>query len=117
MAGFDSSSGRYYGACRRLRYELLEDRRMLAVMADVVFLVDNSSSDGQLTARWLKALVIGDSDNDDIKDTDNLSERLGARGITDVRYGLVAFGEQSQLDSSFRFAHSYLVDTPTAASR
>jgi hypothetical protein len=75
---------------------------MLAGMADVVFLVDNSDSDNHVTKDWLKAII------------DDLDSSLRTAAI-DVRYGLVAFGEQYQ-DLSHRFAHSEVVDTDSTKS-
>jgi hypothetical protein len=101
---------------RQHRFESLEDRAMLTVAADVVFLVDNSSSDGELTARWLRGLIVGDTDYDGVKDSNDLSERLAGQGIADVRYGLVAFGEQYEANNSARLAHSEVVDTDASKS-
>lgn len=88
---------------RRLRIEALEDRRMLT-MADIVFLADESGSEGP-THVWLSGLISGDTDNDGNQDIASLAERLAAQGVDDVRYGLVGFGQ------SGRFAHSHVVGT------
>ena len=102
----------HHDLSRRSIFESLEDRRMLAAMADVVFLVDNSASDGAITKLWLNQVLSGDANQDGIKDPGELtlSERLGTQGVTDVRYGLVAFGEYSS-GGADRFAHSEVVDT------
>lgn len=103
----------------QLSFESLEDRRMLTTMADIVFLVDNSRSDSEEmleTKQWLEDVVTGDDNHNDIRDTgeNDLSERLAAQGVTDVRYGLVAFGEGNSI--GFRFAHSEVVDTDATKS-
>lgn len=83
--------------------ELLEDRRVLAATVDVVFLMDGSGS-GDATAMkdWLKdtvfAAVPGSSHP--------IAETLASKGITDVRYGLIGFGD----GASNGFAHSYVVN-------
>src|SRR5690606_22965238 len=65
----------------RMRFEFLEDRRVLAVMADIVFLVDESGSDQDTqTQNWLATVV------------DDLATTLDNADI-DARYGLVGFGE------------------------
>jgi hypothetical protein len=86
---------------RQLHCEQFEDRRMLTTMADVVFLVDESESEGP-THTWLADLISGD----DANSIPSLAERLADQGITDVRYGLVGFAEDDQ-----RFANSFVVGT------
>ena len=118
MFGFNRSRRNRDSAIRHLTLESLEDRRMLSTMGDVVFLVDNSESDVHVTKDWLKAAVTGDMNGNGLKDPGelNLSERLAAQGVDDVRYGLVAFGEIYEVDGSKRFAHSEVVDTDTTKS-
>lgn len=98
---------------RRLVFEVFEDRRMLSAAADIVFLVDNSESDNHVTKEWLSTVVTGDVNQNGIVDTGelNLSERLAAQGVDDVRYGVVAYGEQYITTGLDRFAHSLVVDT------
>lgn len=105
---------------RTLCCESLENRRMLATMADIVFLVDESESEEQLPTRdWLRYVVTGDFDPADGStvhpdDTTSLAERLDLAGIDDVRYGLVGLGEDN-LNNTQRFARSQLFpqDDPT----
>jgi hypothetical protein len=104
-------SRRHCAHVTKLCVEVLEDLCVLSTMADVVFLVDNSESDivqGLHSNRWLRDVITGDFNRDDIKDPEekDLSEVLAAQGIGDVRYGLVAFGEQYLVDNTYRFAHS-----------
>jgi len=84
---------------------------MLATMADIVFVVDESGSDTNTnTQEWLAELVVGG-------DTLSLAEQLQAQGIDDVRFGLVGLGEGSSngltgTDERFdvpRYAHSQLM--------
>lgn len=89
---------------RYLRFETLEDRRVLASMADIVFLVDESGSEqNSLTQDWIATIV------------DDLHATFAASGI-DVRYGLVGFGQDYDngtptvySDDGRRFAHSQLL--------
>jgi hypothetical protein len=80
---------------RSLNLELLEDRRVLTTMADVVFLADESGSSGDTIKNWLSANI------------DQFDATLRSSDI-DVRYGLVGYGQIP------RFAHSHLVDTNTS---
>jgi hypothetical protein len=82
---------------RRMRGELLEDRRMLAKAADIVFLVDESNSGGA-EFLWVADLVNRDGGLDDYL-TDP------ARDIA-PRYGLVGLGKAP----SFPMGHSHLLD-------
>ena len=91
---------------------------LTGLKADVVFLVDESSS--QLSPdnqAWLAALVTGDVNGDGNNsgppvDTMSLAEKLRDDGIDDVRYGLVGFGEFDQNDNP-RYAQSQLFDFTT----
>ena len=113
-----SSTQQSYNGRRLLRHESLEDRRMLATQADIVFLVDESSSDTTNTnesiQEWLRALVTGDVDNNDTLGLGevSLATKLANDGIDDVRYGLVGFG-QFDRDSVPRHAHSQLFGSST----
>ena len=71
---------------------------MLAAMADIVFLVDESGSEQNThTQDWLATIV------------DDLAARLQADQI-DVRYGLVGFGEGLPPEGeTSRFAHTQLL--------
>ena len=91
--------------CRspHLRFEVLEDRRMLTTLADIVFLVDNSASDFAVTKNWLDSIV------------DDLDSSLRNENDIDVRYGVTAFGEVYD-NSLHRYAHSAVVDTDTSKS-
>jgi hypothetical protein len=92
---------------RRLHIEVLEDRRMLAVPADVVFMVDTTgSAEISPVEEWLRLSLVPQLDatlrspangnpNDDI----------------DVRYGLVRFGN---FDVNEGFASSRIVDSNAA---
>jgi hypothetical protein len=79
-----------------LKFEALEDRRMLAIMADIVFLVDESGSGNQTsTQEWLQQVITGDliNDGDDVQDMPSFFDQLAAKSIDDVRYGIVGFGQ------------------------
>lgn len=88
---------------RKLRHEPLEHRRVLTTMADIVFMVDESSSElDASTQEWLRYVVTGDFDPSDgntvhASDTVSLAGQLGAAGINNIQYGLVGFGEDSVL--------------------
>jgi len=78
---------------KRLRFEMLDDRRMLSTMADIVFLVDASGSESDFPAiDWLHSIVA------------DLDNSLRAANDINVRYGLVGFGQTD------RFAHSQVAD-------
>jgi len=82
---------------RRLNLESLEDRCMLTVMADVVFLFDASGSAGYTPAKdWFGSII------------NQLDSTLRNANDIDVRYGLAAFGQDYQ-DGPSRFAHSQVV--------
>jgi hypothetical protein len=91
---------------RTPRIESLEDRSLLAVMADVVFLVDQSASTTNIIEQWLSESVV---------QPDGLHNALVAGGI-DVRYGLVGFGAGGELGVTAKFARSYVVDGGTYSS-
>lgn len=76
----------------------LEDRRMLAATADILFLVDESASDlSTNTQDWLEAIFA------------NLAAGLQADQI-DARYGLIGLGEGlSPQGNTARFGHSQLL--------
>jgi hypothetical protein len=78
---------------------------MLAA-ADVVFLVDSSfSADGFFTREWLDSVV------------EELDGTLrSAINNIDVRYGLVAFGQQDVVSAEHRAAHSQVVDVNGAGT-
>lgn len=76
-----------------VRLERLDERRMLAPMADIVFLFDETQSDSASnTNEWLRSIV------------DELDSTLRIASGIDVRYGLVGYGEPGRL------AHSQIVD-------
>lgn len=85
---------------RKLCIERLEDRRMLATIADVVFIVDESNLEDN-NHDWVSRLVAGDPANN----VPSLAQQLALQGITDVQYGLVGYGQGT------RFAHSHIVGT------
>jgi hypothetical protein len=92
---------------------------MLATMADVVFVIDESGSEEDaFTHEWVRALVTGDVNNNDVLDSGekSLATKLADEGIDDVRYGLVGFGENLN-NQTPRFAHSQLFDIATGDSR
>jgi len=96
---------------RQLFFEQCEDRNMLATMADVVFLIDESNSstvpgtDRSITQLWLQDTITR------LQDT-NLADSLTNKGITDIRYGLVGFGDLVGTFPNFThlYAHSQFVD-------
>ena len=94
---------------RNLCFERCEDRRMLDAKADIIFLVDESGSENDAqTQQWLSALVTGDNNADNTKDVNSLTEELNSAEITDVRYGLVGFGQDFANTTTNRYAHSQL---------
>ena len=78
-------------ACsRKLRFESLEDRRVLSSSADVIFLVDqSSSSDGAGDDLVQNRINSMDWLRDNLTQFDS---SLDLNGVTDRRYGLVGFG-------------------------
>ena len=96
------------GASRRLLFERCEDRRMLTVMADVLFVVDESASvvaQGSTNAiahDWLDTIV-------PLLESGSFENSLANKGIDDIRYGLVGFGEFVQNTTTPKFAHSQLL--------
>ena len=106
-----SPYGRVADSKHRLFFEKCEDRRMLAAMADVVFLVDESQSTDDpstnvpLVHSWLENAVPA------------IQSTFDSVGVDiDVTYGMVGFGEQDDNgtptnlnDDTFRFAHSQLM--------
>ena len=82
---------------RNARYEVLEDRRMLASDADIIFLVDKSSSLGT-EYDWIADIVTRPGGLDDFL-------KAPAQNIS-PRYGLVGFGN----DQLGAFGHSHLLD-------
>jgi hypothetical protein len=87
---------------RKLRLEPLEDRSMLTVIADIVFLYDESISGFQDNLKsWLSNLVAG---------TNGLHAALDNSGI-DVRYGLVGYSGSPRSDP-----HSFVVGDDTSNS-
>lgn len=94
---------RLKSADRRLRFEQCEARCMLAAMADVLFIVDESGSEQNThTQDWLATVI------------DDLHATLSAASI-DARYGMVGFGVDydngtpSLTDDTRRNAHSHLL--------
>jgi len=95
---------------RSLRFEVFEDRRMLAgnTMADVVFLVDESYSDAlSSTHAWLANHLVPQLEST-LTDMDH---------DIDIRYGLIGFGETDDKgtptdynDDELRYAHTQLLD-------
>jgi len=92
--------------------------------ADIIFLVDESASAEDVpTQDWLRYVVTGDANNDDINsgagavanDTTSLAERLELAGIDDVHYGLVGFGFLgSEEGNSFLVDRTLPTDNPKA---
>src|SRR5688500_8793115 len=84
-------------------FEQLKDRRLLAPMADVLFLFDESQSGeaqpGQPgpTQQWLASIA------------DELDASLRSTRKIDVRYGLVGFGDVDEFTNT-RYAHSQIAD-------
>jgi hypothetical protein len=90
--------------------EALEDRRVLSGMADIVFLVDGSGSgDSSAMRGWLKDYLFAASAGG----SHPIAQVLSAAGITDIRYGLIGYGD-SLASNSGGFAHSYVVDSSGA---
>src|SRR3989304_8452746 len=88
---------------RQLRFEFLEDRRMLSTMADIVFLVDESGNFGETDYQdWLLAMVSG---------INGLDPTLRNTNGIDARYGLVGFGEGIFQSAPPLFGHSQVVNT------
>ena len=83
------SGNRYH---RNLRIEQLEDRHMLATMADIVFLYDESGSgQNEPTEQWLI---------DTVSTLETHFDPLGTGNDIDARYGLVGFGDPDGFASS-----------------
>jgi hypothetical protein len=80
--------------------ERLEDRSLLAVLADVVFLVDESSS--------AESYALAQQLSDVLGGTSGVDAALAASDI-DVRYGMVGYGSSIEQDH-FNGAHSHLLD-------
>lgn len=85
-----------------LRFEPLEDRRMLSASADIVFVLDKSGSVSinPDVYEWLKDEVFDSSTG--------IVQSLAAGGINDVRYGLIGYGASEV--SSDGFAHSHIIN-------
>jgi hypothetical protein len=99
-----------------LKFESLEDRRMLAIAADIIFLVDESGSGTDTsTQEWLQQIVTGDliNDSDDIQDMPSFFDQLSVNGIDDVRYGIVGFGQINRFSHSQLFAGSSKIGDPS----
>jgi hypothetical protein len=91
-----------------LGFELMEERRVLAPMADVVIVMDESGSGeggGSNTWDWVKDRVFAATPGA----VNPISQALAAEGFAeaDVRYGLVGFGGSP---ANGGFAHSYIVN-------
>ena len=85
----------------RLSIERVEDRRMLAA-ADIVFLVDESSSQRPAVADWLGDRLVP-----------ALEDAFVAAEIIGGQYGLVGFAD---FNNSSRYAHSEVVNTALPVS-
>jgi hypothetical protein len=81
---------------RSLRLERFEDRSMLAPMADVVFLVDESVS-GTTAGQWLDEAI------------DTIDAQLRTTSGIDVRYGVVGYGNDTADYGNNPFARSHLM--------
>ena len=93
---------------RQLRFEFLEDRRMLSTMADIVFLVDESGNFGETDYQdWLLAMVSG---------INGLDATLRNTNGIDARYGLVGFGEGILQSGHTVFGHSQVVNTSVSTT-
>ena len=89
---------------------------MLAMKADIVFVVDESTSGTQASFQeWLRQVVTGDLDQNATNELPSLADQLSASSITDVRYGLVGFGQIDEFDND-RFSHSQFFPAPSAHS-
>ncbi len=84
---------------RKLRFEVCEDRRMLAAQTDIVFLYDESNSGSVQLEQWFQATVSSIE-----------ASFAPAEKDINVKYGLVGFGEGA------RFAHSQIVNTSIAST-
>jgi hypothetical protein len=91
---------------KQFRFESLEDRRMLAAMADIVLLMDLTQSNTQNVNmwEWVRDEVFAPTTGLD----NPIAIALRDQGITDVRYGMAGFGSGV---SSNEFAHSYVIDS------
>jgi hypothetical protein len=88
----------------KLCFEALEDRRVLAALADIVFLMDESGSNNNGPVyTWLKNTVFAPTSGQ----TNPIAAELSSIGISDVRYGLVGFGSSERFNDGL--AHSYIV--------
>lgn len=95
---------------RKLHLEVIEDRCMLSASADIVFLVDESRSDDLAgfprAQSWLKDYIAPR-----LEDAANSSSLVG-KGITDIRYGVVGYGSET---NSAEYAHSQIL-TPSGST-
>ena len=105
----------------RLGFEKLEDRRLLATQADIIFLVDESNSgesgsgSGNPTQEWLTSLVSGDvnrdGDNFDPTDFDSTGAMLTSRSrvsmnaVTICGYGTMSSRDFNPSSTPRRFDH------------
>jgi len=101
-----AKQGKCHRNYERLSYEILESRVMLTgTQADIVFLVDESLSattgvfpnEQPIKHVWLEGLI-------ERLEESTFADSLTSKGIDDIQYGLVGFGDDSP------FAHSQVVD-------
>lgn len=85
-----------------LRFERLEDRRLLAmdVKADIVFVVDESGSESGILHTWLTNSLAPQLENNDF------AQSLRRQKITDIKYGVIGFSGPSASGA----ANSYVVN-------
>lgn len=78
---------------KKLKFESLENRDLLSVSADIVFLVDESPSLGGGTLTPVEGEPPITREYHWLADyAESLDNHLGQAGITDIRYGLIGFG-------------------------
>jgi hypothetical protein len=104
-----TSAAKQWNHGRSVGFERLEDRRVLASMADIVFLLDESDSVIEGTNNqwdWLRDRVFAS----EVGLSNPISDALSAKGFsdTDVRYGLIGYGGSRSIGSDF--AHSYIAE-------
>lgn len=104
MSFFGRGAHRNDSRQKKLRVERLEDRRVLAASADIVFIFDESESGATSAAKtWLDDEVFASTPGGSFAISDVLLEQ----GFTDVKYGLIGYGSVGNNER----AHSYVLNS------
>ena len=84
---------------------------MLAIMADIVFLVDESGSDNGEVKQWLADVVAGNASADE----GSLAKKLRMAGVDDIQYGLVGFGETPSIGNTNHSNSHFMIEGDTSS--